>query len=98
MKKIILLIIWKSIGLPGWILQYMSDSYMFNSDNLKILVKDEVDRILDEGFEEELFKLLKYFTKNRVLFSSSLTRSLKWLEKINMNSPEFINLSNKHFK
>ena len=84
------------IGTPGRILQHMSESYMFNADNLKMLIIDEADRILDEGFEEELFKLLKYLPKNRqtLLFSATLTRSLKRLVKIHMNSPEYINLSN----
>ena len=84
------------IGTPGRILQHMSESYMFNADNLKMLVIDEADRILDEGFEDELFKLLNYLPKNRqtLLFSATLTRSLKRLVKIHMNSPEYINLSN----
>ena len=84
------------IGTPGRILQHMSESYMFNADNLKMLIIDEADRILDEGFEEELFKLLKYLPKNRqtLLFSATLTRNLKRLVKIHMRSPEYINISN----
>ena len=84
------------IGTPGRVLQHMSESYMFNADNLKMLVIDEADRILDEGFEEELLKLLNYLPKNRqtLLFSATLTRNLKRLVKIHMNSPEYINLSN----
>ena len=84
------------IGTPGRVLQHMSESYMFNADNLKILVIDEADRILDEGFEDELFKLLNYLPKKRqtLLFSATLTRSLKRLVKIHMNSPEYVNLSN----
>ena len=84
------------IGTPGRVLQHMSESYMFNADNLKMLVIDEADRILDEGFEDELIKLLNYLPKNRqtLLFSATLTRSLKRLVKIHMRSPEYINLSN----
>ena len=84
------------IGTPGRVLQHMSESYMFNADNLKMLVIDEADRILDEGFEEELIKLLNYLPKNRqtLLFSATLTRNLKRLVKIHMRSPEYINLSN----
>ena len=61
-----------------------------------MLVIDEADRILDEGFEEELVKLLNYLPKNRqtLLFSATLTRNLKRLVKIHMRSPEYINLSN----
>ena len=84
------------IGTPGRILQHMSESYMFTADNLKILVIDEADRILDEGFEDELNKIINYLPKNRqtLLFSATLTRNLKRLVKIHMRSPEYINLSN----
>ena len=84
------------IGTPGRILQHMSESYMFTADNLKILVIDEADRILDEGFEDELIKIINYLPKNRqtLLFSATLTRNLKRLIKIHMRSPEYINLSN----
>ena len=84
------------IGTPGRILQHMSESYMFTADNLKILVIDEAVRILDEGFEDELNKIINYLPKNRqtLLFSATLTRNLKRLVKIHMRSPEYINLSN----
>ena len=84
------------IGTPGRILQHMAESYMFTADNLKILVIDEADRILDEGFEDELIKIINYLPKNRqtLLFSATLTRTLKRLVKIHMRSPEYINLSN----
>ena len=83
------------IGTPGRILQHMAESYMFTADNLKILVIDEADRILDEGFEDELIKIINYLPKNRqtLLFSATLTRNLKRL-KIHMRSPEYINISN----
>ena len=84
------------IGTPGRILQHMAESYMFTADNLKILVIDEADRILDEGFEDELNKIINYLPKNRqtLLFSATLTRNLKRLVKVHMRSPEYINLSN----
>ena len=84
------------IGTPGRILQHMAESYMFTADNLKILVIDEADRILDDGFEEELNKIINYLPKNRqtLLFSATLTKNLKRLVKIHMRSPEYINLSN----
>ena len=84
------------IGTPGRSLQHMAESYMFSADNLKILVIDEADRILDDGFEEELNKIINYLPKNRqtLLFSATLTKNLKRLVKIHMRSPEYINLSN----
>ena len=83
------------IGTPGRLLQHMSETPMFNADNLQILIIDEADRVLDEGFEEDINELLTYLPKNRqtLLFSATLTKNLKRLIKINMNQPEYINLS-----
>ena len=84
------------IGTPGRLLQHMSETPFFNADNLKILVIDEADRILDEGFENDINEILTYLPKNRqtLLFSATLTKNLKRLVKVNMRSPEYINLSN----
>jgi ATP-dependent RNA helicase DDX10/DBP4 len=38
------------ITTPGRLLQHMQETPYFNADNLKILVIDEVDRIMDLGF------------------------------------------------
>ena len=44
------------IATPGRLLQHMDETALFNADNLKILVLDEADRILDMGnYFEELF-------------------------------------------
>ena len=82
------------IGTPGRLLQHMSETPFFNADNLKILVIDEADRILDEGFENDINEILTYLPKNRqtLLFSATLTRNLKRLVKINIKSPEYINI------
>ena len=87
------------IGTPGRLLQHMSETPMFNADNLQILIIDEADRVLDEGFEEDINELLTYLPKNRqtLLFSATLTKNLKRLIKINMNQPEYINLSHTDF-
>ena len=84
------------IGTPGRLLQHMNETPFFNADNLKILVIDEADRILDEGFENDINEIFTYLPKNRqtLLFSATLTRNLKRLVKVNMRSPEYINLSN----
>ena len=49
-KKYILNYMKILIDIPGRILQYMSDRYIFNVDNLKMLVIDKVVRTSDEGF------------------------------------------------
>lgn len=84
------------IGTPGRLLQHVTETPYFSTENLKLLVIDEVDRILDEGFETSLNEILSYLPTNRqtLLFSATLTKSLKRLARVNMKSPEYINLNN----
>src|SRR5690606_6947379 len=84
------------IGTPGRLLQHFTETPYFNTDNLKLLVIDEVDRILDEGFEESLNEILSYLPVNRqtLIFSATLSKSLKRIAKVNLKSPEYINLNN----
>ena len=42
------------VATPGRLLQHMNETPYFDLSNLKILVLDEVDRILDMGFKEEI--------------------------------------------
>lgn len=39
---------------PGRLLQHMNESEGFDTSNLKILVIDEVDRLLDMGFKDTI--------------------------------------------
>ena len=39
---------------PGRLLQHMNETPYFETSNLKFLVLDEVDRILDMGFKDEI--------------------------------------------
>jgi ATP-dependent RNA helicase DDX10/DBP4 len=51
---------------PGRILQHLSQTAAFNVDNLKMLVLDEADRILDMGFQKDVDAILR---KDRPFFS-----------------------------
>lgn len=42
------------IATPGRLLQHMDETCQFDYDNLKILVMDEVDRMLDMGFRTDV--------------------------------------------
>lgn len=42
------------ISTPGRLLQHMNETEQFDGDRLKIMVIDEVDRLLDMGFKESL--------------------------------------------
>jgi len=82
------------IATPGRLLQHMQESPEFNADNLQMLVIDEADRILDMGFEETLNEILSYLTSSRqtLLFSATLSKSIQALAKLSLKNPEYINV------
>ncbi len=84
------------IGTPGRLLQHFSETACFNCDNMKLLVIDEADRILDEGFQDTLDEIFSYLPIYRTtfLFSATITKSLKSLVKVNMKTPEYITINN----
>jgi len=49
------------VATPGRLLQHMNETPYFDLTNLKLLVVDEVDRILDLGFKEEISQIFKNF-------------------------------------
>lgn len=42
------------VATPGWLLQHMNETPYFETNTIKMLVLDEVDRILDMGFKDEI--------------------------------------------
>ena len=47
------------IATPGRLLQHMDESEGFDASRLKMLVVDEVDRVLDLGFSDAMEQILK---------------------------------------
>ena len=48
------------VATPGRLLDHLQNTEGFNIHNLKVLVIDEADRILEVGFEEEMHKIIKF--------------------------------------
>ena len=85
------------IGTPGRLSQHFSETPYLTTDNVQILVIDEADRILDDGFETSINEIISYMpTKNRqtLLYSATLTKSIKRLAKVSLKSPEYISVNN----
>ncbi|KAI0684826.1 P-loop containing nucleoside triphosphate hydrolase protein [Cytidiella melzeri] len=61
----------------------------FSLDTLDILVLDEADRILSDGFTDELAEIVKSCPVSRqtMLFSSTMTDSVDELVKMSLNKP-----------
>ncbi len=66
----------------------MNETDLFEASNLKMLIIDEVDRILDMGFKEALDQIMKNINKNHqtLLFSATINKNLKDLMRVNLKS------------
>lgn len=79
---------------PGRILQHLSQTASFNVDNLKMLVLDEADRILDMGFQRDVDAIIEYLPKERqtLLFSATQTKKVSDLARLSLKDPEYISV------
>lgn len=77
------------IATPGRLVDHIHNSPSFNLDALDILVLDEADRMLSEGFADELSEIIKACPKSRqtMLFSATMTDSVDELVKMSLNKP-----------
>ncbi|WPH04490.1 Hypothetical protein R9X50_00738100 [Acrodontium crateriforme] len=77
---------------PGRILQHLSQTAGFNVDNMKMLVLDEADRILDMGFKRDLDAIVDYLPPDRqtLLFSATQTKKVSDLARLSLRDPEYV--------
>lgn len=77
------------IATPGRFIDHMRNSASFTVDTLEILVLDEADRMLEDGFSEELNEILTTIPKSRqtMLFSATMTSSVDRLIRVGLNKP-----------
>lgn len=82
---------------PGRLLQHMNETPDFSCDDLKLLVLDEVDRILDMGFQDDIQQILRNIPIKRVqtlLYSATAKKSLEKLaQKILKPNFNYFNLN-----
>lgn len=77
------------IATPGRFIDHMRNSASFNVDTVEILVLDEADRMLEDGFADELNEILTTLPKSRqtMLFSATMTSTVDRLIRVGMNKP-----------
>ncbi|TIB89535.1 DEAD-domain-containing protein [Wallemia mellicola] len=84
------------IATPGRLLQHMDETYGFNADNLKLLILDEADRILDLGFQKTIQAILEQLppthTRQNLLFSATISPSVASLAKLSLNNPSYVQI------
>ena len=77
------------IATPGRFIDHMRNSASFTVDTLEILVLDEADRMLEDGFADELNEILTTVPKSRqtMLFSATMTDRVDKLIRVGLNRP-----------
>ncbi|GAM18320.1 hypothetical protein SAMD00019534_014950 [Acytostelium subglobosum LB1] len=75
------------VATPGRLLDHLQNTRGFIVKNLKCLVIDEADRILEVGFEEEMHQIVKCLPKERqtMLFSATQTRKVDDIARVSFN-------------
>jgi ATP-dependent RNA helicase DDX18/HAS1 len=86
------------IATPGRLLDHLQNTQGFVFKNIKALVIDEADRILEVGFEDEMKQIIKILPKDErqtMLFSATQTTKVEDLARISLRpGPLYINVDN----
>ncbi|CAH2069924.1 unnamed protein product [Thlaspi arvense] len=79
---------------PGRLLQHMDETPNFDCSQLKILILDEADRVLDSAFKGQLDPIISQLPKKRqtLLFSATQTKKVKDLARLSLRDPEYISV------
>ncbi|PVU93723.1 hypothetical protein BB561_001611 [Smittium simulii] len=84
------------IATPGRLLDHLQNTKGFVFKNLKTLIIDEADRILEDGFEDEMRAIIHILPKNdrqTSLFSATQTTKVEDLARISLKAgPLYINV------
>ncbi|CEH15195.1 dead-domain-containing protein [Ceraceosorus bombacis] len=77
------------IATPGRLIDHLQNSPSFNLDSIEILIMDEADRMLEEGFREELKEIISSCPTKRqsMLFSATMTDSVDELINLGLRRP-----------
>ncbi|CAG8775101.1 16451_t:CDS:2, partial [Cetraspora pellucida] len=85
------------IATPGRLHDHLENTKGFSLRNLKYLVMDEADKLLDMDFGPVIDKILKVIPKERhtYLFSATMTTKVAKLQRASLNNPVKVEVSSK---
>lgn len=77
------------IATPGRLIDHIRNSPSFSVDDVEIVVMDEADRMLEEGFEKEMQEIVELLPRKRqtMLFSATMNSSIKQLINWSLEKP-----------
>ncbi|TQD95986.1 hypothetical protein C1H46_018473 [Malus baccata] len=82
------------VATPGRLLDHLQNTKGFLYKNLKCLIIDEADRILEDNFEEEMRQIIKRLPQERqtALFSATQTKKVEDLARLSLKDPFLIDV------
>lgn len=82
------------IATPGRLIAHLNMGYV-KMENLKHLILDEADRMLDMGFSDDINKIITYLPKKRqtLMFSATMPSKIRSLAKQILHNPSEINIA-----
>ncbi|KAF9603122.1 hypothetical protein IFM89_033958 [Coptis chinensis] len=89
------------VATPGRFLDHLQNTKGFIYKNLKCLIVDEADRILEANFEEEMRQIIKLLPKERqtALFSATQTKKVEDLARLSFQTtPVYIGVDDGRSK
>jgi superfamily II DNA/RNA helicase len=83
------------IATPGRLIAMLTSAGSVDMSNLKHLVLDEADRMLDMGFYDDIMRIINYLpqTRQTVLFSATMPPKIRGMANKILNNPEQINIA-----
>ncbi|VUG16446.1 DRS1 [Brettanomyces bruxellensis] len=77
------------IATPGRFIDHVRNSPSFSVDNVEIMVLDEADRMLEEGFHAEITEILQLLPQKRqtMLFSATMNSNISDLIQLSLQKP-----------
>lgn len=80
------------VSTPGRLLDHLQNTKGFKFRNLLALIIDEADRILEQGFEDDLRAIVKTLPKERqtMLFSATQTKKVEDLARLSVNADKAV--------
>ena len=85
------------VGTPGRVLDMISKRFLYTND-IKLLVFDEADEMLSSGFQENIYNIIQYISKDTQICLFSATKNDYTLDLCDkfLNNPETILVENQN--
>ncbi|MCL3778876.1 DEAD/DEAH box helicase [Prolixibacteraceae bacterium JC049] len=82
------------VATPGRLLSFMNQN-MKGFDNLKFLILDEADRMLDMGFYDDIMRIISPLPKNRqtLMYSATMPPKIRKLAENILDNPTEVNIA-----